>query len=193
MAEMDAAVRAGSQVHEYCPHIHFDYEPDSSLPPQPRLIYDAATDGILPNDYYHPETNPTHRYHDWDGAARGTPYIRTLGNWSVLDSKAGSLRKSMRHLARLQANRRAPLAARTGSYDFGKAAEDQAVSTQAYEANGLRGNSDVYRPGAAPSPGGQMFWCRERDRHAADRRLARGAAGAVRHHHGQRSSIRPRR
>ena len=164
IAEMDESVRAGSQLHEYCPHIHFDYEPGSSLPPQPRLVYDAATDGILPNDYYHPETNPTHRYHDWDGSARGISYIKTLGDWSELDSKAGSLRKSMLHLARLQANRQAPLVARTGSYDFGQAAEDQAISTEAYEANGLRGNSDAYRPGAAPSPGGQMFWCAERDR-----------------------------
>ena len=81
----------------------------------------------------------------------------------------------MLHLARLQANRRAPLVARTGSYDFGKAAEDQAVSTQAYEANGLRGNSDVYRPGAAPTPGGQLFWCSARDRRQpiADLREAR--------------------
>ena len=167
IAEMDAAVRAGSERHEYAPHIHFDYEPDSGLPPQPRLVYDAATDGILPNDYYHPETNPTHCYHDWDGSARGISYIKKLGDWSELDSKAGSLRKSMRHLARLQANWRAPLVARTGSYDFGKAAEDQAISTQAFEANGLRGNSDAYRPGAAPSPGGQMFWGAERDRQKA--------------------------
>jgi len=164
IAEMDASVRAGSSLHEYAPHIHFDYEPDSSLPPQPRLVYDPATDGILPNDYYHPETNPTHCYHDWDGSARGISYIKTLGDWSALDTKAGSLRKTMLHLARLQANRRAPLVARTGSYDFGEAAEDQAISTQAYEANGLRGNSDAYRPGAAPTPGGQIFWCAARDR-----------------------------
>ena len=81
IAEMDASVRAGSKRHEYCPHIHFDYEPDSALPPQPRLIYDPATDGILPNDYYHPETNPTHRYHDWDGSARDG--IRTSRRWAT--------------------------------------------------------------------------------------------------------------
>lgn len=165
LAEMDASVRAGSKRHEYCPHIHFDYEPDSALPPEPRLLYDRASDGILPNDYYHPETNPTHRYHDWDGAARdGISYIKTLGDWTDGDSKTGSLRKSLLHLARLQANRRAPAVARTGSFDFGKSAEDQAVSTQAYLANGLRGNSDAYRPGAPPVAGGQMFWCTEQDR-----------------------------
>jgi len=173
--EMDEAVRAGSRLHEYCPHIHFDYEPDSRLPPQPRLVYDTATDGILPNQYYDPVTNPTHCYHDWDGTARGISYIKRLGDWSDLDSKAGSLRKYIRHLACLQANRRAPLVARTGSYDFGKAPEDQAISTEAYLANGLRGNSDVFRPGAAPSPGGEMFWCAAENRHEriADLRQAR--------------------
>ena len=131
-AEMDAAVRAGSQLHEYAPHIHYDYEPDSALAPQPRLVYDRATDGILPNDYYDPQTNPTHRYHDWDGAARGHSYIKPLGDFTVLDSKAGSMRKYLRHLSRIQANRRAPLVARTGSYDFGTTPEDQAISTEAY-------------------------------------------------------------
>jgi hypothetical protein len=165
LREMDDAVRAGSERHEYCPHIHFDYEPDSALRPQPRLLYDRATDGILPNDYYHPETNPTHRYHDWDGTARdGIAYIKTLGDWTDGDSKSGSLRKSLLHLARLQANRRAPAVARTGSFDFGKSPADQAISTQAYLANGLRGNSDAYRPGVPPMAGGQMFWCAEQDR-----------------------------
>jgi hypothetical protein len=165
LAEMDESVRAGSRRHEYCPHIHFDYEPDSSLPPQPRLVYDRATDGILPNDYYHPETNPTHRHHDWDGAARdGISYVKSLGDWTDGDSKTGSLRKSLLHLARLQANRRAPAVARTGSFDFGKSPEDQAVSTQAYLATGLRGNSDAYRPGSVPVAGGQMFWCSEQER-----------------------------
>jgi hypothetical protein len=167
IAEMDAAVRAGSRLHEYAPHIHFDYEPDSALAPQPRLLYDAATDGILPNDYYHPETNPTHRYHDWDGAARGHSYIKPLGDLTVLDSKAGSMRKYLRHLARLQANRRSPLAARTGSYDFGATPQDEAVSTDAYAANGLLGNSDVYRVGKPHAPGGQLFWSVANDRHRA--------------------------
>jgi len=167
VAEMDASVRAGSRLHEYAPHIHFDYEPDSALAPQPRLIYDAATDGILPNDYYHPETNPTHRYHDWDGAARGHTYIKPLGDLTVLDSKTGSMRKYLRHLARLQTNRRAPLVARTGSYDFGATPEDEAISTEAYAANGLLGNSDVYRVGKPNAPGGQLFWSLTNDRHAA--------------------------
>jgi hypothetical protein len=166
VAEMQESVRAGSKIHEYSPHIHFDYEPDSPLPPQPRLVYDPATDGILPNDYYHPETNPTHCYHDWDGSARaGISYIKPLGDWTDGSTKAGSMRKSLLYLARLQANRRTPLVARTGSYDFGKAPADQAISTNAYLANGLLGNSDVYRHGAPPTPGGQLFWCAEEDRH----------------------------
>src|SRR5262249_2022033 len=167
VAEMDAAVRAGSRLHEYAPHIHFDYEPNSALAPQPRLIYDAATDGILPNDYYHPESNPTHRYHDGDGAARGHTYINPLGDVTALDSKAGSMRKYLRYLARLQANRRAPLAARTGSYDFGATPQDEAVSTEAYAANGLLGNSDVYRVGKPHAPGGQLFWSVANERHRA--------------------------
>ncbi len=164
-AEMDAAVRAGSQFHEYAPHIHYDYEPDSALAPQPRLVYDRATDGILPNDYYHPQTNPTHRYHDWDGAARGHSYIKPLGDFTALDSKTGSMRKYLRHLSRLQVNRRFPLLARTGSYDFGATQADQIVSTRAYIANGLRGNSDANRAGSAPAPGRQIFWCAEDDRY----------------------------
>jgi hypothetical protein len=180
-AEMDASVRRGSKLHEYCPHIHFDYEPDSPLPPQPRLLYDAATDGILPNQYWDPKTNPTHCYHDWDGSARGIDYIKHLGDWTDPSSKAGSLRKSIRALARLQANRRYPLIGRTGSHDFGKAPEDQAISTQAFLANGLRGNSDAYRHAAPPHPGGPLFWCMETDRQrpVADLRQTRLAQFSI--------------
>ena len=163
-AEMDFSIRAGSLEHEYCPHIHYDYEPDSILAPQPRLVYDAATDGLLPNDYWDPVTNPTHRYHDWDGAARGHSYIKPLGDWDSLDTKTGSLRKCIRYLARLAANRRSVVVARTGSYDFGVAPEDQAISTRAYEANGLLGNSDAYFSGSPPRAGGRMFWCSDQDR-----------------------------
>ncbi len=163
-AEMDVSIRVGSAHHEYCPHIHFDYEPDSMLAPQPRLVYDAATDGILPNDYWDPVTNPTHRYHDWDGAARGHSYIKALGDWDSLDTKTGSLRKCVRHLARLAANRRSVVVGRTGTYDFGVAPEDQAVSTNAYKANGLPGNSDGYFSGTPPRAGGRMFWCSAEDR-----------------------------
>jgi hypothetical protein len=170
-AEMDAAVRAGSVAHEYAPHIHFDYEPDSKLAPQPRLVYNAETDGILPNDYYHPEHNPKHRYHDWDGAARGNSGVKLLGDWTSLDTKTGSLRKSVRHLARLSAHCRSGVVGRTGSYDFGGTPEDQAISTRAYLANGLSGNSDAFDPGAPPEPGGQMYWCSQYDRTAPIKNL----------------------
>ena len=163
-AELDASIRRGSIRHEYAPHMHFDYDPESKADPQPRLVYDAATDGILPNEYWDATSNPTHRYHDWDGAARGHVYLRELGQLDVLDTKAGSLRKSLRYLARLQANRRGVLGSRTGSFDFGGTPHDQAVSTRAYLLNGLRGNSDAYMTSSPCPPGGQMFWCRETER-----------------------------
>ena len=101
IADLDESVRRGAVRHEYAPHIHFDYEPGSQLPPQPRLVYNPATDGILPNDYYDHITNPEHRHHDWDGAARGGPGVKALGDLRTLDSKTGSLYRSLRYLARL--------------------------------------------------------------------------------------------
>ena len=172
IADLDESVRRGARIHEYSPHIHFDYDPDSQLPPQPRLVYDAGTDGLLPNHYYDPVTNPEHRYHDWDGAARGTPNIKSLGDLRTLDSKTGSLYKSHRFLARLQANQRATLVARIGSFDFGKEPEDQQVSTRAFLACGLRASSDAYLTSLPPRAGGQLFWCREDDRSTAVGSLA---------------------
>lgn len=167
IADLDESVRRGARRHEYSPHMHFDYDPDSQLPPQPRLVYDPATDGLLPNQYYDPTTNPEHRFHDWDGSARGTANLKVLGDLRTLDSKTGSLYKSLRFLARLQANQRATLVARIGSFDFGKEADDQRVSTRAFEACGLRGSSDAYMAWLPPRAGGQLFWCREDDRSAA--------------------------
>jgi hypothetical protein len=163
-AAMDESVRRGSVRHEYAPHIHFDYEPDSRHPPQPRLVYDVATDGILPNQYYDPVTNPRHHYHDWDGSARGISYIKVLGDLADSDSKAGSLYKCALYLARMQANRRYPLIGRTGTFDFGIAAEDQAISTAAYQANGLRVNSDARFGYSTPPRGIQAYWCSPADR-----------------------------
>lgn len=173
--ELDASVRRGAEIHEYCPHMHFDYEPEATVAPQPRLLYDAATDGIIPNQYWDPVSNPTHCYHDWDGAARGIEYIKPLGNFTVLESKAGSLRKITRHLARLQANQRSTLVGRTGTLDFGGRPEDQEISTRAYEANGLRGNSDGYHCGGDPLPGGSLYWCDpgDRQKRVGDLRQAR--------------------
>lgn len=164
VADLDESVRRGARRHEYAPHIHFDYEPDSQIPPQPRLIYDAATDGLLPNQYYDPVTNPEHRFHDWDGAARGTPNLKRLGNLHTLDSKTGSLYKSLSFLSRLQAFQRSTLVARIGSFDFGKDPHDQRISTQAFLACGLRASSDAYLTSLPPRAGGQLFWCREDDR-----------------------------
>lgn len=172
IADLDESVRSGARHHEYSPHMHFDYDPDSQLPPQPRLVYDPVTDGLLPNQYYDPATNPEHRYHDWDGSARGTANLKTLGDLRTLDSKTGSLYKSLRFLARLQANQRAALVARIGSFDFGKEADDQRVSTRAFLACGLRASSDAYMAWLPPRAGGQLFWCREDERSAAVGALA---------------------
>lgn len=166
VADLDESVRRGALRHEYAPHLHCDYEPESLLPPQPRLVHDPATDGILPNDYYDPVSNPEHRHHDWDGSARGGPGIKALGDLRTLDSKTGSLYRSLRFLARLQAGHRLPLVARIGSFDFGARPEDQRVSTAAFERCGLLGSSDAYMAWLPPRQGGQLFWCREEDRGA---------------------------
>lgn len=158
--DLDTAVREGAAHHEYAPHLHCDYEPDSLLPPQPRLLYDPATDGILPNQYYDPETNPNHRFHDWDGAARGIANIKAQGDLHTLDSKTGSLFKAVHALARLQFGRRAPLIARIGSCDFGHEPEDRIASTRAFLACGLLGSSDAYLPWSDPPRGPQLFFCR---------------------------------
>jgi hypothetical protein len=165
LADLDAGIRRGSLRHEYAPHIHYDYEPDSSHPPQPRLVYDSATDGILPNDYYHAVTNPGHQYHDWDGAGRGISYVKRLGGLEDVDSKAGSLYKCLLYLSRMQVHRRYPLLARTGGFDFGVSPGDQRTSTAAYEMNGLRGNADARFVGAgAPPRGKTLYWCQPGDR-----------------------------
>ncbi len=164
-AELDESIRQHSARHEYAPHIHFDYEPDSPVEPQPRLVYDGATDGILPNQYYDPVSNPGHHFHDWDGSARGISYLKELGDFAQGSTKAGSLHKSTQFLSALQVNRRAVLSGRTGSHDFGKLPADQAISTQAYEANGILLNSDSYRHAMDPLPGGQMFFYQAGDRH----------------------------
>lgn len=163
-ADLDQSIQAGSLRHEYAPHIHYDYEPDSKLPPQPRLVYDAPTDGILPNDYYDPDTNRRHHWHDWDGSGRGISNLKALGDLTALDTKAGSLYKSLRYLSRLQAQRRYPLIARLGGFDFGVTAEDQETSTAAFEANGLRAGSDArFLDGRAPR-GTELYWCDPGDR-----------------------------
>jgi acyl dehydratase len=163
--ELDESVRRGSSAHEYAPHIHFDYEPESGLPPQPRLVYDAKTDGILPAEYYDPATNPDHRYHGWDGARKGIAYVRREGDLSDVDSKKGSLRKSVRYLADLSFGGRLSRCTRTGAADFGAAPPDLSASARAAAANGLLANSDagVY---AAKSPlprGRQVYFCRADD------------------------------
>jgi hypothetical protein len=163
-SDLDDSIRRGSVLHEYAPHIHFDYEPLSAHPPQPRLLYDAATDGILPNNYYDPVTNPLHQYHDWDGSGRGISYVKKLGDLTDSDSKAGSLNKSLLYLARVQANNRYPLVARTGGFDFGITGEDQAISTEAYLANGLRANSDARFTEQEAPRDKPAYWCEPSDR-----------------------------
>ncbi|HET9792968.1 MAG TPA: hypothetical protein VFS34_00800, partial [Thermoanaerobaculia bacterium] len=161
---LDASVRRGSIRHEYAPHIHFDFEPESELPPQPRLIYDAPTDGLLPNEYFDRTTNPDHRYHGWDGARKGIAYVRKEGGFREPDSKAGSLRKSALHLARLSSGRIPSLVTRTGACDFGTGS-DIAVSFRALEANGFLADADagLYDHVGEHPRGRQIYYCRAGD------------------------------
>jgi hypothetical protein len=165
VSELDESIRRGSRLHEYAPHIHFDFEPDSALPPQPRLLYDAKTDGILPKDYYDPEDNPNHKYHGWDGARKGIAYVRREGDLATVDSKKGSLRKSVRYLADLSFGGRLSLTARTGAADFGATPRDLEISAKAAFANGLLADSDagVYETAAPPPRGRQMYFCKSGD------------------------------
>ena len=137
------SIRRGCVRHEYAPHIHFGFEPDSALPPQPRLRYDPATDGIIPNEFYDPVTNPQHRYHGWDGGRKGISYVKALSTFADGDSKIGSLFKACSFLARLQRGHRQPHSARAGACDVGVAPEDQRNSTLAYLRNGLLAGSDA--------------------------------------------------
>jgi hypothetical protein len=165
VSDLDESIRRGSRRHEYAPHVHFDFEPDSKLPPQPRLSYDAKTDGILPNEYYDPASNRNHKYHGWDGARKGIAYVRAEGDLSTLDSKKGSLRKSVRFLADLSFGGFFSAASRTGAADFGASPADLEVSARAFLANGLLANSDagVYET-AEPLPRGrQIYFCKSAD------------------------------
>ena len=165
IALLDESVRRGCGRHEYAPHIHFGFEPDSAMLPQPRLIYDPETDGIIPNEFYHPETNPFHRYHGWDGGRKGFSYVKALGTFADGDSKTGSLFKACSFLARLQRGRRQPHSARAGACDFGVAAEDQRTSTLAHLRNGLIADADAgYHESIGLYPRGrQMYFCRPED------------------------------
>lgn len=143
LALLQDSVRRGCTRHEYAPHIHFGFEPDSKLPPRPRLLYDPQTDGIIPNEFYHPVTNTLHRYHGWDGGRKGFAYVRALGDFSYGDSKTGSLCKACSFLARLQRGHRQPHVARAGACDFGVSSHDQCVSTIAHLRNGLLASADA--------------------------------------------------
>jgi acyl-CoA thioesterase FadM len=172
IALLDDSIRRGCLRHEYAPHIHFGYEPDSGLPPQPRLLYDQETDGLIPNEFWDPKTNPQHHYHGWDGGRKGISYVKALGTFSEPDSKAGSLFRGCCHVDRLQRGRRQALCARTGAADFGLAPEDQRISTLAYLRNGLLANSDAgYYESVRQYPRGrQAYYCcaDDLDREAAD-------------------------
>jgi hypothetical protein len=165
IALMEESVRRGCLRHEYAPHIHFGFEPDSALPPQPRLLYDRATDGLIPNDFYDPVTNPLHRYHGWDGGRKGIANVKALGTFTDGDSKTGSLFKACSFLARLQRGHRQPHAARAGACDFGVSPEDQRISTLAHFRSALIASADAgYHEaiGAYPRER-QMYFCRPDD------------------------------
>lgn len=164
---LEASVREGAGRHEYAPHIHFDFEPDSALPPQPRLHYDAATDGLLPGEYYDPVLNADHKFHGWDGARKGIDYVKEEGDFSAADSKVGSLRAATRLLARLAhgAGGGQALVTRTGACDFGAAPADLAASVRALQANGLLADADagLYEHVGEHPRGRQIYFCRPSD------------------------------
>lgn len=163
LKDLDRSVLVGSRQHEYAPHIHFDFEPDSVLPPEPRLLYDPATDGILPNEYYNPVHNPNHKYHGWDGGRKGIAYVRTLGTLTEPDSKTGSLRKSARHLSRLAFGGTYPITVRTGAADFGASPQDVAASTAALLANGFWADSDAGVNATDGAPDRDVYFCQQED------------------------------
>lgn len=163
--DLRESVRAGAARHEYAAHIHFDFEPDSRLPPQPRLAYDPQTDGLLPVDYYDPVTNVDHKYHGWDGARKGIAYVKQEGDLSDIDSKTGSLRRAVRMLAQLSFAQGQSLVTRTGACDFGASREDLETSLRALEANGLLANADagLYEHVGAHPRGRQIYFCQRSD------------------------------
>lgn len=161
IALLDESIRRGCAHHEYAPHIHFGFEPDSAMLPQPRLRYDPETDGIIPNQFYDPETNPNHRYHGWDGGRKGFSYVKALGSFSDGDSKTGSLHRACSFLSRLARGHRQPHCARAGACDFGVSPEDQRISTLAHLRNGLIANADAgYHEAIGAYPRGrQAYFC----------------------------------
>lgn len=165
VALLDESIRRGCARHEYAPHIHFGYEPDSALPPQPRLLYDRTTDGLIPNEFWDSQTKQGHRYHGWDGGRKGVSYVKALGTFSDPDSKTGSLFMACHYLAALQRGHRQPLCSRAGASDFGVSAEDQRISTLAHLRNGLIANADAgYYEAIGQYPRGrQTYFCLPED------------------------------
>ena len=159
--ELDRSIKRGALRHEYAPHIHFDFEPDSELPPQPRLLYDHETDGLLPNEYYDPVNNPDHCYHGWDGGRRAIDYVKREGSFLDLDSKTGSLRKSLHYLAQHSFGGKSTCIVRTGARDFGFTAEDLEISACALRSNGLLANSDapIFDQAGNHPRGRQIYLC----------------------------------
>ncbi len=159
--DLKESVQKGTLRHEYAPHIHFDFEPDSALPPQPRLLFDTETDGFLPNEYYDPLANPDHKYHGWDGARKGIAYVKEEGDLLQADSKTGSLRKSTKLMMELGFRQNQVLMTRTGACDFGATPEDIKISCRALVANGLLANADagLYNQVGAHPRGRQLYFC----------------------------------
>ena len=136
-------------------------------PRKPRLHYDAATDGLLPEEYFDPVLNPGHKFHGWDGARKGIDNVKEEGDFSHADSKVGSLRAATRMLARLTcaADGGQALVTRTGACDFGAAPEDMEASFRALEANGLLADADagLYEHVGEHPRGRQIYFSRRSD------------------------------
>ena len=138
-------MREGSRRHEYAPHIHFDFEPDSALPPQPRLqLRRRPRTASCPREYYDAAHNPDHKFHGWDGARKGIAYVREEGDLARPDTKAGSLRAATRLLAPA-GPRPGPAAGHAHRAPATSAPRPRtsSASFRALEANGLLANADA--------------------------------------------------
>jgi hypothetical protein len=125
--QVKASVRAESKRgHEYALHLHSDYDPEV---PGNVLSYDSATDGFWAN----------HMRHGWAHSfpIEGDVYQR--------DTRTGMLFHHLKELSKLTVDYPTGevLTSRTGSFDFGKGSESEAMSIRAYRAVGLWGNTDA--------------------------------------------------
>lgn len=145
LAELDQSIIKGSERHEYAVHIHHGFDPETRLTADPPLIYDSCTDGILPNDFFDPNTNVNHHNHGWDGGQKGIDLVVDLGETiDEHDTKLGTARKSIRWLAERTAAGKPSYSIRTGALDFGVTPQRVSDTVEAWKRNGIAISADVW-------------------------------------------------